>query len=133
TSQRLGKPIMRSPGRVRVEGSQSITTLTAGKGTGGGGAVSGSIGNAGTAGGGTNGDLNITGGVSLNITALQIAGGTGLGFGPMNVRSSGSSSPGTAATGYGGAGTGGCDPAPANLQRAGAAGTAGCAVFEWYA
>ncbi len=96
-----------------ASGTQSITTLTAGKGTAGSGGTTGVNGTAGTPGGGTNGDLNFTASATT----------TGLGFGQVGASS------GAAGVNYGGAGAAASGASPG----AGGAGTAGCAILEWYA
>ncbi len=118
-----------------ASGTQSITTLTASKGFGGqAGLTNGTPGAAGT---GTNGDLNITGSPGHVVTnntntniASSVSGVTGFGLGLGAALSSGTSV-GVSGTGYGGGGSGGIDGGTS--ARAGGSGTAGCAIFEWYA
>ncbi len=114
---------------ILASGTQTITTLTASKG---GGGAAGSSGTAGSAGTGTNGDLNWTAAPSIaglvSANPAGRTGQTGLGFGLPAFPSSAEGA-GVSGTGYGAGGTGGNS---IGTNMAGAAGTAGCAIFEWY-
>jgi len=109
-----------------ASGTQSITTLTANGGSGGDGAGTGQVGNIVSGGTCTNGDFNIQGqsgtasGEGINIMSM---GGSSL-FGHGGLQNSPASGA-AAGVGFGGGGSG--------HDGAGANGTAGCAVFEWYA
>jgi hypothetical protein len=129
-----------------ASGTQVITTLTAGGGVGGAtpGSAAGpdtSGGASGAGGTATNGDLNINGGSGLSIIlgtafSFNIGGAAALGFGPaLNITvdsGSAASVAGTNATRFGAGGTGATSRTTGAAQ-AGGNGSAGCAIFEWYA
>jgi hypothetical protein len=123
-----------------TSGTQSITTLTGGGGVGGTAAISAGINGAPGAGGtATNGDLNIpgaTGFTAATVSSPYAGGASALYYGPtvyQNFPSTTNTSvAGNNGIGFGGGGLGGLTKGT-GAAAAGGNGSAGCAIFEWYA
>lgn len=122
-----------------ASGTQSITTLTAAKGILGG-AGTDPFGANGAGGASTNGDLNISGGDGKNFYFVDATDNANISFmeGGSNVFGQGgwtggstnSHGAGQAGKGYGAGGSGAYTLD--GTANAGGAGSAGCAIFEWY-